>query len=958
MLIACATLYFANQQVEAIKDRHDEILKSSVNEAGTNVEHFIQSRQKLIETFAFEKHNVLSTFAKDIENQKLKKEISDSLSRWFPSYFTFTLTDVLGNDLIDDLDGFVGDACQASIQDYVLSLRDMSVSHAAHDTVIHPQANNYHFDVMAPWQKGGTLKGIFFVSFLPDPLAEILKSHQNPNHYMALINKDRDYLIEVNADGARDIISAHRDINLTASEISEIRISRDIEGSRWMLVGYLEPGMISAKVSQLWTQASIILFILGLVGFISCWKIWQLAKAQEQAFRQLEVSNSNLANMADEQKALRVLAQSGEKTKADFLASMSHEIRTPLNAVIGLTELVLKSDLDDLQRNYLSKVTLAGKNLLALINDILDFSKIEAGKLQIENIAFDLDPVLENVAIVVNPKAEENGNELIISVDRTLPEQLIGDPLRLGQVLINLAGNAAKFTSHGEIVIDLVNEKDASGDWLSVSVKDNGTGMTQEQSAKLFKPFVQADQSVTRTHGGTGLGLSISLQLVEAMGGTIGAESAEGEGSRFFFKVPLNIPEGSTSRPTFDGIDPRITKILVVDDSDIIRDTLVVALEKLNFKVESASSGQEAVEKITKANLGSPFNAVLMDWVMPGMDGLDVVRHLRSKEGESQTPVIVMVSASNMAPIRDELTSLNISHALQKPINTSFLIDSLMAVFETNHPKRQVRQTHMDNEETGKMLNGVRILLAEDNELNQMVALGILQGAGAEVDVAENGAVVLQKLTEHEALYYAVVLMDIQMPVMDGLTATVSIRNEPLLAEIPIIAMTAHALDEEREKFTKAGMVDHITKPVDARDVIAKVLKWSNENTHSQEDTFHESPVADTPKAYDFDEVVKRLMLPPDIVKKLLQKFKTDYADASVRMTNLINLHQNEEAQMLAHALKGVAGTLGLMRISLIASELEESLANEDFNDKNWPQDELREAIDLAIKEIDADLPI
>jgi len=367
ILIACVTLYFTDQQIKAIESRHHEILKTSVNNAATSVEQFIQSRQKLIETFALEKQNVLSEFVRDIENQNLKTKISESLSRWFTSYFTFTLTDVLGNDLIDDLDGFVGQACQTNIQDYVVSLEDVAVSHAVYDTVIHPQANNYHFDVMAPWLENERLKGIFFVSFHPDELAEILKSHQNPQQYMALINKDRDFLIEVNADGARDVISAHREINLSPSEVAEIRISRDIEGSKWRLVGYLEPGMINAKTSEMWTQASIILIFLTLAGFMSCWKIWQLAKAQNHAFTQFEFSNHNLATMADEQKSLRVSAEAGEETKAQFLASMSHEIRTPLNAVIGLTELVLKTDLDDLQRNYLSKVSLAGKNLLALI---------------------------------------------------------------------------------------------------------------------------------------------------------------------------------------------------------------------------------------------------------------------------------------------------------------------------------------------------------------------------------------------------------------------------------------------------------------------------------------------------------------------------------------------------------------------------------------------------------------
>lgn len=952
LLVTVATLYFSYQEVEALNEQHQQALNTGVKEAANDIEQFVESRQRLVETFALEKQQILNEFIADTDNDDLHQAISESLGRWFPNFFTFTLADIGGNDLIDDLEGFVGEACKLNIQEYVVSLIDVKESHDLYETIIHPQANNYHFDVMAPRYKGNRVDGVFFVSFHPIQLSEILKSHQSAQHNLALVLEDRDYLIEVNANGARDTISAQREINLTPDEISEIRQSKQINGSKWLLVGYPDPGLIDAKVNQIWTQAIIIIVALGLAGFISCSKILRLAREQTLAFEQLEISNNDLAKMAEEQKSLRLSAEAGEQTKSQFLASMSHEIRTPLNAVIGLTELVLKTDLDSHQKNYLMKVTLAGKNLLALINDILDFSKIEAGKLQIEETTYDLDPVLENVAIVVNPKAEENGNEVIISVDRTLPDQLIGDPLRLGQILINLAGNAAKFTDNGEIIIDVARERDTEGEWLAVSVQDSGIGMTPEQAAKLFKPFVQADQSVTRTHGGTGLGLSISRELVEAMGGSIGVKSEHGKGSCFSFKVPLKIPENATSRPGFVGIDPRATRILVVDDNEIICETLVKALERLHFHVESALSGQQAIETITAAQDTKPFNVVLMDWKMPEMDGLDTIKQIQSELGSDIMPVIMMISSEDMEDIRADLIDMDVVHTLQKPINTSFLVDTLMAIFQSKTTRREVRSTHLIEPTGSTLLDGAQILLAEDNQLNQMVAMGVLESAGARVDVAENGLEALDKLREHGGAHYAVVLMDIQMPEMDGLSATKAIRDDLGFDKLPVLAMTAHALDEERERCTAAGMNDHITKPIDARDVIAKVVKWANLAPASQAAGSAEAANIDTPTVYDMDAVSARLMLPADIIKKLLTKFTEDYANVAAQLSSHINEGKIDEAKMLAHSLKGVTGTLGIDGVNRLSSDLETNLGTASFNPPDWDKAAFEKEVALAIKQI------
>ena len=492
---------------------------------------------------------------------------------------------------------------------------------------------------------------------------------------------------------------------------------------------------------------------LAAVGFLKVLlsEIKRRSKAEVKALAAvdaLEKTNTDLADMAEAQTSLRVAAESGEKTKAQFLASMSHEIRTPLNAVIGLTELVLKTDLTDYQKQYLSKVSIAGRNLLSLINDILDFSKIEAGKLQIENIEFELDPVLENVSVVISTKADENGNEFIISVDRAIPNLLLGDPLRIGQVLINLAGNAAKFTENGEIIVDISLIED-DGTWLAASVEDNGAGMTEEQVSKLFKPFVQADQSVTRTHGGTGLGLSISQQLVEAMGGTMGVESEQGVGSKFSFKIPITYAENAERRDVFEGVDPRTIRILVVDDNETICETLKLALQKLRFNVDTATSGEDAVEMYKTALSARPYNALLIDWKMDGMDGVETIRQIRVLEEHTvNAPAISMISASDMNDIKDQLTDLDVQYTLQKPINTSFLVDALMVIFNSTTDRRPVRASKIIESEDTESLNGARILLAEDNELNQMVALGILEHLGCTVDVAENGQETIDKLRD------------------------------------------------------------------------------------------------------------------------------------------------------------------------------------------------------------------
>lgn len=827
LLVAGASLYFAALQNADNEDRHTEILVSEAREAANAVEQFVIGRQRLVEAFAYDNQDLLAAYADDVGDEDLRARIDESLRRWFPSYFTFTLANRDGQDLVDDLEGFVGRQCQANIQSYVSALAD-DAHNRGYQTVIHPQANNYHFDIMAPWRSGTQLNGVFFVSFFPDVLQSLIKSYQNPGHYLALVHRERDYLIEISADGARDEIAAHRDISLTDDEVDEIRISVDIPGSIWRLVGYVKPGLIDAENAENWWSAAFVLLLVLIAGVLSLWKILALDREQARVLAQLRYSNAHLAELAEEQASLRVAAEAGEKVKAQFLASMSHEIRTPLNAVIGLTDLVLKTNLSDHQRGHLSRVARAGRSLLGLINDILDFSKIEAGKLQIESIEFDIDDVLENLTTVVSSKIEENANELIISADRSIPSALRGDPLRLGQILINLVGNAAKFTERGEVVVDVARVLEDGREWLHFSVRDTGMGMTEEQMDRLFKPFTQADQSTTRTHGGTGLGLSISHQLVEAMSGTIGVESSPGEGSRFFFRVPYEPLEGAVPRRTFEGIDARATRVLVVDDNRIVRETLGEALTSLRFKVDVAASGQEAIEMYQTARSRSPYSVVLMDWRMPGINGVETIKRMQAESGLEQLPAIIMVSAEDMQGIAGDLRALGIEHCVNKPINTSVLVDTMMAFFDEGSDRRPARiRLHSAIQDPTAENANIHLLLAEDVELNRMVAVGVLENAGMTVDVAENGIQVLEILKREGKDRYAVVLMDIEMPEMDGLTATRKIREELGFTDLPVIAMTAHALDEERERCTGAGMNAHISKPFEAAELVSTIKRFT-----------------------------------------------------------------------------------------------------------------------------------
>ena len=620
-------------------------------------------------------------------------------------------------------------------------------------------------------------------------------------------------------------------------------------------------------------------------------------------------------------------AEVANRTKSQFLANMSHEIRTPINAILGMLYLALKNDLPPGLHNHLTKAQSAAHSLLGLINDILDFSKIEAGKLDIERVEFRLDSVLERLTDAMGYQAERKGVEFLIRYDISIPTTLVGDPLRLGQVLLNLCSNAVKFTEQGEIELALrclnATETDLT---LQVYVRDSGMGMTPEVQARLFKKFTQADQSTTRRFGGTGLGLAICKNLVELMGGRIWIEDSQpGQGTTIGFTVQLQIAQQAQARrrelmeqagPLLQGL-----RVLVVDDNSVSREILAEMLNFFHIDVGIAPSGAAALAAL-EAAAEHPYDLVLMDWRMPGMNGDEATQRIHCHPALSRQPKVVMVTAYGREDVIHRAEQAGVDGFLVKPVSPSTLLDTILSVLGRGRilGLGDKPRCSPPNLATSGQLAGAYLLLVEDNDINREFATELLRSEGIEVDEAVNGQDAVAQVQQHD---YDAVLMDIQMPVMDGLEAARQIRalaqtpGHERLATLPIIAMTALAMAHDAEQSQAAGMNDYVTKPVAPDRLMAVLMQWVRPVIDRPASIPPSSKAGELPldllalPSLDAREGVRRIGGKAEAYRKQLRRFREHYADAVSQLQRLATEQGASSAEAYCHALKGVTGNLG-----------------------------------------------
>ncbi|MBF0382055.1 MAG: response regulator [Magnetococcales bacterium] len=733
----------------------------------------------------------------------------------------------------------------------------------------------------------------------------------------------------------------HAEILLPLSKFKEESYSKWLVNTQWVLGQILFLTLLLSWVGRSVTKPFILF----------CDHVEESSAAKfakpffsESNIAELGVLERTLNNMREDilnrqQQLLHALkdATAASEAKSRFLANMSHEIRTPMNAVMGLSELALHDNLKPKTRDYLKKINSASHSLLRIINDILDFSKIEAGKLELEQSDFQLRNVMDHLTDMFMVQSSKKNIELIMSASNEYRYELNGDSLRLEQVLLNLIGNALKFTLQGEIEVRVKTVKEYLDQvTLEFSVRDTGIGMSKEQLDNLFQAFLQGDTSTTRKFGGTGLGLTISKKLVELMGGKLWIESEKDRGSTLYFTAVFKRRHEVEEQIMVLPDDMRKYKILVIDDNQAVGNSLQQMLEMFGFKPHIVGSGMEAINKIQQSYMNKqPYQLVIVDYFMPEMNGVATVKKIKSVIPSKFMPLTLLMTPYGQED-EELFGSAGIDTHIAKPINCTQLFNSIMGLFGKDIVKTdKSNNTKINLKKVTKKIAGARVLLVEDNLINQQVATEILRGIGLVVETAQNG---LQAVEKVDKASYDLVLMDIQMPEMDGHQATKHIRNNQRCKELPIIAMTAHAMAGDRDKCLQSGMNDHLSKPIDRKALYTALMKWIKQREGMGLDELPKNPIKEDYKTLstkyqlpgiDAEDALHRLGGNDNLLRSLLNEFQQKYSHAVSTIRSQIsdkNKQNLKAAETLIHTIKGMAGNLSAKKVRDSAKALEKAI--------------------------------